>query len=162
MVKNLKRIAVIILLLIGMGYNYCYADLVTLSYLPIFDGGTIIIGTMVLIIISISFYLLQDTVKNSNSLNTEENKKDNKNRAYNIIMIIAIIVHCFSLLLVHCFSLLLVFNEIGILIWLIPIILFIMSKAIRTSSKKISNIFWIISMFIIVLMFIYNICVIIL
>jgi hypothetical protein len=151
MVKNLKRIALIILLLIGMGYNYCYADLITLSPMEEFlgDGGTIIIGTVVLIVMLISFYILKVTAKNSNSLNIEENKKDNKEKAYNITMIIAIIVHYFSLLLA--------FNEIRILIWLIPSILFIMSKAIRTSSKKTSNIFWTISMCIILSMFIYNI-----
>ena len=152
MLKNLKRIASIILLLIIVGHNYCYADLIVLSDSEMFflyDGGAFIVGAIVLIITLISFYILKVTARKNNDINNIQEKNANKDKKFNIIMIIAIILHCLSLFLIM--------DSIGMMIWIIPMILFIMSKAIRKSSQKISKILWIIAIVIIIAMLINNI-----
>ena len=153
MLKNLKRIALIILLLIIVGHNYCYADVIFLSDSEIFFlyyGGAFIVGAIVLIITLISFYILKVTARKNNDINNIQEKNANKDKKFNKIMRIAIILHCLSLFLIM--------DLIGMMIWIIPMILFIMSKAIRKSSQKISKILLIIAIVIIIAMLINNIC----
>lgn len=147
MLKNLKRIALIILLLIIVGHNYCYADAIALPTKSerffLFDGGAFMVGAIVLIMTLISFYILKFTARNNNDINNIQEKNANKDKKFNIIMIIAIILHCLSLCLVK--------DPITMMIWIIPMILFIMSKAIRKSSQKISKILLIIAIIAIVI-----------
>ena len=149
MLKNLKRISLIFLLLIIVGHNYCYADVIILSDSEIFflyDGGAFIVGAIVLIITLISFYILKVSARKNNDINIIQEKNANKDKKFNIIMRIAIILHCLSLFLIM--------DPLGMMIWIIPMILFIMSKAIRKSSQKISKLLLIIAIVIIIAMLI--------
>ena len=152
MLKNLKIIFLIILLLIIVGHNYCYADVIILSDSEVFflyHGGAFIVGAIVLIITLISFYILKVSARKNNDINNIQEKNANKDKKFNIIMRIAIILHCLSLFLIM--------DPLGMMIWIIPMILFIMSKAIRKSSQKISKILLIIAIVIIIAMLIITI-----
>lgn len=146
MKRILKKILGILLVLIGLCYDFCYADMIADSTYTVVQTawlswlGIVIIGTIIMVMSIISFFLLKTVAKKDN--NIEENKKKlNKtgNRIYVWGIILAIMGHLLSLLYFG-------FNK---LLFCIPIIIFIVSIIMRKKIKKISNILCIISICII-------------
>lgn len=150
MKRNLRRIIGIVLVLIGVCHNFCYADVITTTpqemFIPVAWLGVVIVGLIVFIMSVISFYALKATDQKDVNINVDvdaNEKKLNKSkrRIYVWGIILAIMGHLFSQL----------WFNFGSLLFLIPIIIFIISIAIRKSSKKVSNIICIISICIILI-----------
>lgn len=144
MKKFLKRILGIISVLI-IGYQqFCYADVVVIEPIDEFRPIAFLIGfigVIVLIITSISFFALKSTIKkqsepefnfeNANDEKIEKKQNRIQRRFYMWGMILAIVGLIYLRLS----------DEISIITFFIPIILFVVSFIVRINKKKkVSNI----------------------
>ena len=97
--KKIIKIITILITLIIVNYNMCFADMVAISNKELLQAlaGQIvaIIGIIVIVTFIVSFFALKFTAKKSSNVNIEENKKTNKPKkhiyVWGVILIICVV-----------------------------------------------------------------------